>query len=354
MSNIPVYKGQWTDWSHGAVLGNYRTFTVRETFYIIGATGAFLTIVGSSVWSIYAFFYHQVLSRQDPDIVTLQHRSISRNDSTATAAVVDAFWVYWKWKPWELRGREQLLGRSGRLTYLWPPHSRRRRARLVGLRTLLLILPALTIFFGFIVAGIFGSHIAAPAYNTNTVLVSSGLQRGTCGVTLFDTTVDALNDFDVDAWNRTHAAVSYARSCYSPPSGIVDTVSCSLFAKPSLEYDFDGVQCPFGDQNTAFEDSIGGVNNNRAAIRFQTGFLNSHHDFGINAPDSSRVQLLKEMICSPLVVDGFASTSPAHGEAGINNAMVTNYNYGSILNFADYTFQYNPASAYDNVPFEIL
>jgi hypothetical protein len=79
----------------------YLTFSVRETLYITGATAAFLAYVGASVWPIYAFFQHQHLSRQkEPDLITSQQRLIYRNDSTATAAAVDAFWVYWTWKPW--------------------------------------------------------------------------------------------------------------------------------------------------------------------------------------------------------------------------------------------------------------
>lgn len=109
MSNLPVHTGQWIDWSRGLVLGNYRTFSVRETLYITGATAAFLAYVGGSVWSIYAFFRHQHLSRQkEPDFITLQQRLIYRNNSTATAAAVDAFWVYWTWKPWKIH-----VGRDG-------------------------------------------------------------------------------------------------------------------------------------------------------------------------------------------------------------------------------------------------
>jgi len=45
-------------------------------------------------------------------VITLQQRLIYRNDLTAA---VDAFWVYWTWKPWKIHGRK------GRLKYLCPP-----------------------------------------------------------------------------------------------------------------------------------------------------------------------------------------------------------------------------------------
>lgn len=349
MSNIPVHTGQWIDWSYGLVLGSYRTFTVRDTLYIIGATSAFLTLVGGGVWNIVAFIYHQTLAKKEPDIITLQHRSIYRNDSTATSAILDAFWVYWQWKPWRLCGRRRRVGTSGPLKHLWPPHRRpKKRAKHVGMRTCLLMLPALTIFSGFVVAGIFGSHIAAPAYKSNTMLVATRLDQGTCGITLFDDTIEAVTAFDIDVANRTRAAVSYARSCYSPPSGSVNAVSCSLFANSKLEYEADDTECPF-------EDSMCAINSSTPAHRLRTKPLDSHHDFGINAPAFQRLKLLKETICAPLIVHGFTSTSSANGAEGINNrSTMTNYNYGAVPNVGDATWQYNTASAYDNVPFEIL
>ena len=350
MSNLPVHTGQWIDWTRGIVLGNYRTFSVRETLYITGATAAFLAYVGGCVWSIYAFFRHQHLSRQkEPDFITLQQRLIYRNNSTATAAAVDAFWVYWTWKPWKIHGRK------GRLKYLWPPHLRgRKRGKHVGRRTSCLIIPALLIFAAFAIAGIFASHIAAPAYNTNTVLVQNQFDQGHCGITLFDNFLEGVPDFDVKAANDTRAAVGYARSCYSPTSGIIDSVACSLFAKTKLKYVADEVGCPFGDPNKPLENSMCAFNSNQGAYRLRTVPLDSHDDFGINARPRNRVTLIKELVCSPLVIDGFNSTGPAHGIEAKLNVTVTNYNYGSVPNVADYTWQYNSAAAYDNVPFEIL
>jgi hypothetical protein len=47
-------------------------------------------------------------------------------------------------------------------------------------------------------------------------------------------------------------------------------------------------------------------------------------------------------------------SGPAHGIEAKLNVTVTNYNYGTAPNVANYTWQYNSASAYDNVPFEVL
>lgn len=336
MSSVPIHTGQWTDWSHGRVFGNYRTYDVRETSYIIGGTAAFVTYVGGCFWLVYAFAIHQLLlaNQADGDLITIQHRSIYRNVSTAPAAAINAFWVYWKWKPWELF------------------HCRKKRANHVGLRTCALMLPALVIFAAFAVASVFSSRIAIPAYKTSTVLISDGFSRNQCGIALFDGSLGSLPSFDIKAASDTHAAVSYARSCYSQASAIVNSVSCSFFATSKLNYTREEYVCPFGNDNQPFMQTICNINDNNAAHRLTTALLDSNDDFGINAPSSGRVKLNMSLTCSPLSTAGFTSTETGHGSEA--NSTVTDYNYGGVGNFQSYTYQYNPAAAYDNVPFEIL
>jgi hypothetical protein len=182
---------------------------------------------------------------------------------------------YWAWKPWKIHGRK------GRLKYLWPPDARgRKRGKHVGWRTSCLIIPALLIFAAFAIAGVFASHIAAPAYSVNTVLVQNPLDQGHCGITLFDNSLEAVPDFDVKDANDTRAAVAYARSCHLPASGIIDSVACSLVTKTKLEHATNGVGCPFGDPNEPFENFMCTF---KGVYHFRTVLLDSHDDFGINA-----------------------------------------------------------------------
>lgn len=342
MSNFPVHNGSWTDWSYGAILGRYVTLSIRDTLYVLGATSVLVTYVTGCVWSMYAFFAHQRLSaaNEGDDIITFQHRSIYRNDSTATAAALDAFWVYWIWKPWKL---------------CWPPHPRaRKRGRRVGLRTCGLLVPAFIIFSCFSIAGIFVTRIATHAYDVNTVLVANGFELGHCGISLFDNSIEAVPDFDIKASSDTRAALSYARSCYSPQSGTINSAACSLFVKTKLNYSTNGAPCPFGDVNRPFEESVCASNGNNAAYSLRTDLLDSHNDFGVNARASDRVQMVKELTCSPLVTDGFHSLGPSHGAESGGNISIINYNYGVAPNIQNYTYQYNSADIYDNVPFEVL
>jgi hypothetical protein len=160
--------------------------------------------------------------------------------------------------------------------------------------------------------------------------------KGRCGVTLFDNALEAVPDFDVEATNDTRAAVAYARSCYSPASGIVNSVACSLFTKTKLEYAADGAGCPFGDPNDPFENPMCALNSNKGAYRLRTVLLDSHDDFGINTRPRNRVKLIKELVCSPLVTAGFNSTGPAHGIEAELDVTVTNYNYETTPNVANY------------------
>jgi hypothetical protein len=180
-----------------------------------------------------------------------------------------------------------------------------------------LIIPALLIFAAFAIAGIFASHIATPAYNANIVLVRNRFDQGHGGITLFVNSLEAVPDFDVKAANDTRAAVAYARSYYSPASGIIDSVACSLFTKAKLEYAADEVGCPFGDPNEPFENSMCAFNSNKGAYRLQTVLLDSHDDFGINARPRNRVKLIKELVSSPLVIAGFNSTGPADYQVSV-------------------------------------
>lgn len=367
MSNIPIYTGQWIDWSRGAVLGKYLTYSVTDTNYIIGGTSAFVTYVGGCAWLIYAFVLHRFLTtREKRDLISLQHRSIYRNDTTAQDAAIDAFWVYWVWKPWELcpprRSPEPSAQKAFWVRWAWKfgprlPRFRRRRSTRVNRRSSALIFPALIIFGGFTAASVFSSLIATRPYKSQTVLVSNAFNQNQtlnhCGITLFDGSLASDEYYDSKAANDTRAAVSYSRSCYSTASGFINPVSCSFFATTKLSYYSEASGCPFGDPNQPFSESICNFNGNNEAHRATTVLLDSHDDFGINAPPSDRLKLSKQLTCSPLSQEGFTSEEEAHGTEFNSSAVVTNYNYGGVTTYS-YTYQYNPAAAYDNVPFQAL
>jgi hypothetical protein len=338
MTTLSVYTGVWTDQSQGSFAGRYHTYTRLQTQFLLGATAAFVTYVGNCAWTIYAFVLHGCLAkRNNPDMITLQHRSTYRNSSTPQGAILEGFSMYLAWKPWKLCRR---------------PRRRARRARNVGLRSCGLILPALFIFGFFATAGVLSTLIATRIYKGSPVLLEDGWAEGRCGVTVFGSSLDSQTASFSKTANDTHAAISYARACYSPDSAIFNSVSCNSFVKTKLDYTRENAGCPFGDPSQPFDESICNLNENNAAYRLTTATLDSNFDLGINAPPEDRVQLVKQLTCSPLNWTGFTTTQK--GSASESNVTLTNYDFGPVINYTDWTYQYNPAAREDYVPFDVL
>ena len=338
MSSGNVYTGVWTDHSKPYPLGRYITLTVSDTQLLIGGTAAFITLVASSLWTIYAFIAHRWLAtRSDADLMRLQHRSILRNDGSPLNALADTFWLSWWWKAWTL----------------CPPRTRKHRARSVCQRSCAFALPAIIIFATFTAAGLlFSKFIATQSYRGSKVLLTDSSHRGECGIATFTTTLAGTQDqYPRDA-NNTRAAISYSRSCYSPRTG--DLVQCSLYARTKLNYTTIPSQCPFGSPTSDFASTICAWNANNGAHRVATALLNTHDDLGINAPPEDRLTFQKEIICSPLTQIGFTSNETRFGSQA--NQSLIHYNYGAPSRAANATsvYDYNTASRYDDVPFVVF
>lgn len=336
MADIPVRTGFWHDYSYDAVVGSYLTLTVDQTNRLIAGTAVFVTFVTGSIWSIYSFLAHRHLSGKIPkDVVALQHRSLFRNVNSPQTALTDAISIYWVWK------NCGLYNRKGRAS----------RAVSVTRRSVSVLIPALVSFAGSIVAGVFVANIASASNQQTRVLVKSTAGLSNCGIAMFNNSIFATNASDVKSAYDTRTAMSYSRSCYSASTGSINSVSCSLFVKSTLNYTTEPAQCPFGEPTDDIGSTICGWNGNREAWRVQTGKLDSHHDFGINAAVRDRMTLQKDTICSPLSQAGFLSSSYGFGSEA--NESIIHYNYGPVPGVENATFIYNTAAQYDNVPFSI-
>lgn len=342
MNAPPVHTGKWTDWSGDVGLRDYWTMTVSNTLLLVGGTSTLVTLAGGGLWSITAFLLHYIQARKPAlDVVDLQHRIVYRNDTTPVAAIMDAFWIYWSWKPWYMSKSWKILQR------------RPKRADGVFLRTVRLMLLAASVFFGFVVFGILVAKIPEPAYTYSEVLIESSFKRGLCGIPLFEQTIQANGKFDLRQAQDTRAAVSYSRNCYSPTNNSLEISPCQFFANTTLSYTRDATTCPFGDKSIPFDQSLCSYNGNKVAYRLTTVPLDSHEDFGINARKLDRINFLTRMICSPLSQDGYISPADQNSAQQNSTVRVTNYNYGPSPNIENYTYQYNPASRYANVPFSL-
>ncbi|KAH9894506.1 hypothetical protein F4778DRAFT_794546 [Xylariomycetidae sp. FL2044] len=116
-------------------------------------------------------------------------------------------------------------------------------------------------------------------------------------------------------------AANYVQQCYTGAKG---TVGCGRFAKPRLPTTLNtSAACPFP------EEMCRSPSRN---IRLDTGFLDSHKDFGLNSPPDQRVLWRKVLQCAPLVTKGFSK------QETLASYKVTSYYYGARFPY-DYLYR---------------
>jgi len=93
---------------------------------------------------------------------------------------------------------------------------------------------------------------------------------------------------------RATAFSNYALQCYTNSSNSED---CDLYLKPSISMKVDrNASCPFSNEMCKLQSEN---------IRIDTGYINSHHDLGINAPPDERFEMRYVYQCAPIVSEGF-------------------------------------------------
>ncbi|EKG10119.1 hypothetical protein MPH_12719 [Macrophomina phaseolina MS6] len=121
---------------------------------------------------------------------------------------------------------------------------------------------------------------------------------------------------------------AFSQQCYRNDSDMTD---CRAFVKRNLPTTTTlNVTCPFN------EDLCLSADRN---IRFDTGYLDSNDDFGLNAPRKERVQLRRISTCAPITTKGYRQ----RGRLTNSNTSYIQYNYGTAANFWEgnnYTYRY--------------
>lgn len=141
-------------------------------------------------------------------------------------------------------------------------------------------------------------------------------------------------DYDADiAWQAWVArtvseAFNYAQQCYVSPSSsnrkmAAPGTSCATFVRPQLSGERDSsAACPFAPELCA----LGQTGN----LRLDSGYLDSHHDLGMNSPKSERILMRSVLHCAPLVVDGNSEAMTVDNETAY-----TAYGFGNATVFDD-------------------
>ncbi|KAM5343791.1 hypothetical protein ACJ41O_012328 [Fusarium nematophilum] len=290
-----VRRGGWKNWDDGAASGGQITM-LKEDAELLGIfIGIFLVFVAAGLWTLIAYLFfqlnrrsrrkrrmrHQDLPQQPPDNfdgMYHQQQTILRNGGSdiAIGLAFLKLWLAWGRHPGALK------------------------------RTLPVVVLALGSFGFFLVALPFITAQELFDKQGNEVLV----QSPNCGFWSPD-----LQHHPLDAsmvWtNKSFEAISYVDSCYESS---VESALCDQFLPmrrlPIVKV--HGVKCPF-DESVCLPRSEG---DKHPAFTIKTAELDSHVDFGINAPPKDRIKLRRTTTCSPLNLDKFSKVmdGPLPGE----------------------------------------
>jgi hypothetical protein len=216
---------------------------------------------------------HFSYSTDDPkDALHHQRQVLLRNASNPEAGLLSLLYLLWAWK---------------------------KNASQPYRRLLLVFLGSVFCVVGFTLASGFSSSIST-AIGSEVLLSGSN-----CAIQ----DVDALNSISYterttyfEPWRAKlwSSAAEYARKCYSNgasqgPKGL----ECGTFATQRLTVNItSNAPCPFDPSICKSQDQN---------LVLDTGLLDSHAHFGINAPPQDRFMYRQRMHCAPLVTGGYTS-----------------------------------------------
>ncbi|KAM0430049.1 hypothetical protein ACHAPT_006055 [Fusarium lateritium] len=317
-----VRRGAWRNWDAHAATGGQITM-LKDDAELLGIfIGIFLVFAAAGLWTLLAYLLFQLNRRRRRrkqgigafDGLYHQQQTILRNGGS-DIAIGGSFlklWLAWGNSPKVLR------------------------------RTLPIVILALASFGFFLIALPFITAVEMFDNQGNQVLIKSPR----CGFWAPD-----LENYPLAAYTgltqRTFEAASYVDNCYESKA---ESALCDQFlAKRQLPIiRVYNVSCPF-DESVCLPRFKG---DKHPAITIKTDDLDSHKDFGINAPPGERVKMRRSMTCSPLnvnrfskVIDGiFLGENITTVEFG--PTATSNYTYGAsnfqIVADSSYSLQYSP------------
>lgn len=288
-NNTSIYTGLWVNWSRGLVLGSTITLSSRNGAILTAFIATFVTIVGAQLWKVVCFLLHQSRSSQAPrDGLYHQHQNVFRNSVSASSAA----WSF-------------MLQ-----TWYWWGHTRR-----TWMRSLPWMLFSVAYLVVFAALSIFASSEIVRAAGSDRLIRSSQ-----CGLWLSDRTQPGLTAYESKVLIDNQNAATYARNCYVEPA---DALYCNQYATPNLRFEASDANCPFQD----------GMCWKNHTYRLDTGFMDSHHDLGINTAAQDRLKYRRVATCTVLKDGDYINVTDASN--------IVTWNYGPFDRWP-HTLQYNP------------
>lgn len=256
-----VYKGLWVDYTSGPVLGATITTTGDNANLAIAVLSLLVAFSGAHLWDLIAFVSYCTGISQDPrPAFHHQRQFLARNLTSPGSFALEMVKVCWAWR------RQRPWSTLALMTFL-----------------------SLVCSAGFLAAGIF---VSLAVSNVGIkVLVDSA----SCGFLTWQNETTNVNvQFQQLALNQ---ASNYAEACYNKTG---DLPQCNIYAQPNIPiHQVSDAECPFP-----------GLCKTPSAMRLDTGLLDSHTTFGINAPLNARVQMQRVVTCAPIDTTQFFTTRP--------------------------------------------
>lgn len=268
-TDIPVYVGFWTNWSHGRIAGATLTLTHRDGAFLTASLALFVTFVGTNFWRIISFTLHQFNSPDAPiakDGLYHQTQLTLRNSTSGITGLTRLLSILWVW---------------------------RRKAKSPLYRLLPLITATALSAAAFAVAGIFSAKISSGP--NNEVLVSGT----SCGQLYDGDPTDEDWDREITIFQpylskQAYSYANYVQTCYVNTS---KAEGCGLFIKRQFLNSIDrNASCPFQETICRHKDRN---------VRVDTGPLAIDSDLGFNVPPSRRYTFRFVTSCAPLNTDKY-------------------------------------------------
>lgn len=334
MSNYTVYTGFWVDHSHPVALGATLTVPIRWGNYLIAALSSLVAWAASNAWKLCSFYLHQwYAAKADKDVLDHQLQVLLRGPSSVADAFVESIELHAAWR----RRVPQL--RSGR-----------------RMLPLMLLFAAVGVLFA--AAGIFVADVASKTYQDVLVPVVPFA----CGDLHF------VWNQDLHAPDRAEMmdaqlmgmmdwfkfARSYATAHYS------NTSSARFNAEfPLAKLPFTAAEspCPFDVDGTT--RCLGPNLTTGPAWTMDSGWLDSHAHFGMNAKPEDRVEWRKLATCA--VVDATNYTTTPFSVVEESDGVPINHTYvalnittGAREGASNSTMLFNVNARYDGFAYQIM
>jgi len=316
MSSASIFVGPWINHSHNVLVGATITLKTREAGFLLALLVVVVGAAGRSFWTITSYTIHQLRSKEDPqDALHYQQQAILKNSGTALGTA------------WKL----------GQVSFSWRKHERSRWWQTWKSRSFWYILIALLVAAIFGVASIFSSQV------NKSVGPEFLIHSPDCG--FWDFALSQETQWLLKTLNESITAAAYTRSCYG--SNETTAPQCVTYKTSQIPWTSnENASCPFA----AGTCRLGST----AAYQMDTGPLDSHEIFGLNAKASERVTLRKVATCAPIITKPYAELVNQSVDGGLEMDTYIFYNMGPVLDSASYTYSYNTHTINTNVGYELV